>query len=210
MDSASTRALAVVYWASWSGHAVGVVAHLGDGLREPAVDGAVHEQVGEGVHEDEGEERDQDGSPEHAGAEACAEDAGALVGVDLEDVADEQDEGGDEEEEGDGGEGGEDEDLEDAGGVEEVEAEGVEGGERGEEEEEGGTEGDGDELAPVRGWCHGAGFPLRAPMGDRAAIIGRAGDGSGRPGGDGAGSSFAAEVSAGVRSLLTFLAGGAS
>ena len=58
------------------GHAVGVVAHLGDGLREPAVDGAVHQQVAEEKHEDQGNDGDQDGSPEHAGAEAGAEDRG--------------------------------------------------------------------------------------------------------------------------------------
>ena len=85
-------------------HAVGVVAHLGDGLREPAVDGAVHQQVAEGEHEDEGDEGDEDRSPEHAGAEAGAENAAALVGVELEDVADEEDEDADEEQEGDGGE----------------------------------------------------------------------------------------------------------
>ena len=86
------------------GHAVGVVAHLRDGLREPAVDRAVHQQVAEGEHEDERDERDEDGSPEHAGAQAGAEDAAALVGVELEDVAHEQDEHADEEQEGKDGE----------------------------------------------------------------------------------------------------------
>ena len=96
---------------SSSGHAVGVVAHLGDGLREPAVDGAVHQQVAEGEHEDERNEGDQHRSPEHAGAQAGAEDAAALVGVELEDVADQQDQDADEEQEGDGRERDEDQRL---------------------------------------------------------------------------------------------------
>ena len=51
-------------------HAFGVVAHFGDGLREPAVYGAVHQQIAEGEHEGERHQRDKDGSPEHAGAQA--------------------------------------------------------------------------------------------------------------------------------------------
>ncbi len=117
------------------GHGVGVVVHLGDGLGEPAVDGAIHQQVAEGEHEDEGDEGDEDCSPEHAGAEAGAEDAAALVGVELEDVANEQDEDADEEQESDDRERDEDEGLDRRAGIEEVEIEGVEGGE-GEEEQQ--------------------------------------------------------------------------
>src|SRR5580704_16323540 len=116
------------------GGAVGVVAHLGDGLREPAVDGAVHQQVAEGEHEAERNERDQDGSPEHAGAKAGAEDATALVGVELEEVADEQNEDDDEENKGERGESDEDQRLKRGRGVEEVDVEGVKGGEEDEEQ----------------------------------------------------------------------------
>src|SRR6202044_1428600 len=59
-------------------HGVGVVAHLRNGLGEPAIDGAVHQQIAEGEHEGQGNEGDEDGSPQHAGAKASAEDAAAL------------------------------------------------------------------------------------------------------------------------------------
>ena len=129
-------------------HAVGVVAHFGDGLREPAVDGAVHQQVAEGEHEGERDEGDEDGSPKHAGAETGAEDAAALVCVELEEVTDEDDEDAYEEEEGDDGEGEKDEGLDGRFGVEDGLVEGVEGAEGEKEDEQAGEKAD-DPGAPA-------------------------------------------------------------
>ncbi len=156
MDSASDAGVGGGVAEELEGGAVGVVAHLGDGLREPAVDGAVHQQIAEGEHEDEWDEGDEDGSPEHAGAEAGAEDAAALVGVELEDVADEQDEDDDEEDEGERGEGDEDQRLERGRGVEEVDVEGVEGGEK-DEEQKAHAQAD-EELAAGGGGAHARKF----------------------------------------------------
>ena len=111
MESASERALARCTGRARAAMLLASSRICGDGLREPALDGAVHQQVAEGEHEDERDERDEHRSPQHAGAQAGAEDAAALVGVELEDVADQQDQDADEEQEGDGRERDEDERL---------------------------------------------------------------------------------------------------
>ena len=131
------------------GHAVAVVAHLGDGAGEPALDGAVHEAVAEDEHEDDGDEADEDRSPQHAGAETGSHDAAALVGVELEDVADEHEEDRDEEDQRDDGEAGEDEYLLGGGGIEELEIEGVERSNAGEQQKRRGAEGDDYPFSPV-------------------------------------------------------------
>ena len=104
--------------------------HLLNRLRKPTVYGAIHQQVAEGEHEDEWDEGDKNGSPQHARAEAGSEDAAALVGVKLQDVADEKNENAHEEQKRDGRQRDEDEGLSRGGGVQEVEVEGVESGER--------------------------------------------------------------------------------
>jgi hypothetical protein len=78
---------------------VGLVAHLRTGLREPTLDGAIHQQVAKQEHEDEWDERNQDCSPQHAGAQTRAQDTGAPVSIEFEDIADEKNEDSDEEEE---------------------------------------------------------------------------------------------------------------
>ena len=136
------------------GDAVGVVAHLGDGLGEPAVDGAIHQQVAERKHEDQWNKGDQNGSPQHARAQAGAEDAAALVGVKAQEVADEKDEDDDEEDERQCRERDEDQRLQRRGRVEETEVEGVE---RGEEDEKKHTDAEADEEAAAGVGCaHGA------------------------------------------------------
>ena len=68
----------------------------------------------------------EDRSPEHAGSETSSHDTAALVGVELEDVADEHEEDCDEEDQRHNRETGEDEDLLGGGWIEELEIEGVE------------------------------------------------------------------------------------
>ncbi len=130
-------------------HAVGVVVHLGDGLGEPAVDGAIHQQIAEGEHEDEGDERDKNGSPEHAGAETGAEDAAALIRVKLEDVANQQYQNGDEEKERDDREADEDQRLEWGTWIEKVDVEGVECGKGEEEQQKAHAQRDHDDATPT-------------------------------------------------------------
>jgi hypothetical protein len=89
----------------------GVVAQLGDGLREPAIDRAVHQQEAEEEHEKRRRERKQDGADEHPRTQPRAEDTAAFIGKKLEDISQKKNEEGDEEQEDDDRKSGEEEDL---------------------------------------------------------------------------------------------------
>ena len=135
-------------------HAVGVVAHLGDRLGEPAVDGAVHQAVAEDRHEDDGDERDQHGPPQHARAQARAHDAAALVGVELEHVAHQQHQHSNEEQKRQRGEAGKDDNLAGSGGIEELEREGVQRGKGTEQHDQDGAECEADDLPAAYASAH--------------------------------------------------------
>ncbi len=94
-------------------------------------------------------------SPEHAGAETCAHDAAALIGVELEHIADQQNQDRNEEKKRHDRQAGEDDDLLGGGGLGKLRIEGVEGGESHEEDEQGRTQGGDPDLSPVRGCGHG-------------------------------------------------------
>ena len=77
-------------------------------------------QVAEDEHEGDGNQADQHRSPQHAGAQTGAHDAAALIGVELEHIADEQNQDRDEEKKRDDRQAGEDDDLLRGGWVEEA------------------------------------------------------------------------------------------
>ena len=131
----------------------GVGAHLRNRLRKPAVHGTVHQQVAEREHERQRDEGDKNGAPQHAGAEAGAKDAAALVGVELEEVADQRDEDADKEQEGNDGESKENERFDGRLRVEDGLVEGVEGAEGEEKDEKADAEGD-DRRATALGAAH--------------------------------------------------------
>ena len=112
----------------------GVFAEFGGGLREPAVDGAVHEQEAEQEHEDRGRERDEGGAENHARAQARAEGAAALVGVELEDVPEQQHQEHHQQQEDDDDEAGEDEGFAGGDRVEDADVECLQRPQQGEEQ----------------------------------------------------------------------------
>jgi len=71
--------------------ACGVFTELRHRLREPAIDGAVHQQVAEQEHEQGGRKAKDERTGEQARADAGSEQAALAVRVQLEDIAREQD-----------------------------------------------------------------------------------------------------------------------
>ncbi len=88
--------------------------------RKPAIDGAVHQLKAEEEHENRGSERDERGAENHAGPKTRAESAAALIGVELEDVAEQQKQQDKQQQKDDDGEAGEGQSFAGGFGIEEA------------------------------------------------------------------------------------------
>ena len=108
-------------------HAGGVFAQLRGIRRKPAVDGAVHELKAEQEHEDRGRKRDERGAEDHAGPETCAECAAALVGIELEDVTEQEKQQDKKQQKNDDGEAGKGQGFAGGFGIEKANFGGIEG-----------------------------------------------------------------------------------
>ena len=113
----------------FNSNAAGLCAHLRDGLREPAVYCAVHQDIAKEEKEERRSEGEKESADQHAGADARAEHPAALIGIHLQDGPEQQDEEREQHQKNESRQTGKEEEL--AGGAREKErqVEGVEGSE---------------------------------------------------------------------------------